>query len=380
MRILQITDSCVDVGGAETHFSNVVNLLRSKGHDVYTVHFDALRQRSKYGIKIKESRFWLLRRFYRLFFNPVIYYQLRKYIQSVEPDVIHIHKNNKYPSMVLLACRNYRTIHTVHGFDAVFPFGLESGGISGGVSGFSYFLKFLYYHPFYKTKALLEKKIVTGFISPSKILAEAMHNAGYRHITILPNFIDVNYWQFRNKQYAPYKILFVGKLSKIKGTEYLIRALSLLVASFPEIMLTIVGDGDQRKYLEALSSRLNLKKNIVFVGNRSSEKIRDYYSSHTLFVLPSICRENYPMTLCEAMSCGIPCIGTRIGGIQEIIKHNSRGFLVEPRNHGDLARAIKRLLNDKKLQVTFAENSRKFAEVHLNHGRYYQKLFEIYTH
>ncbi|MBI4232779.1 glycosyltransferase family 4 protein, partial [Candidatus Peregrinibacteria bacterium] len=398
MRILQITDSFTDVGGAETHFFSLVALLKKNGNEVFTLHFDSYGKKTPSGLKVKESSSWFLRRFYRLFFNPFMYSTLRKYITSLHPDIIHIHKNNKYPSMVLLACRNYRTVHTVHGFGAIFPFGSDAVGKRNSLSksitlhsitlhsitlkdiesGFFHLIKSFYYYPFYHTKARLEKKIVTRFISPSKILAEAMHKAGYQHITILPNFIDMDYWQFRNKQPPPYKILFVGKLSKIKGVEYLILALSLLVESFPEITLTIVGDGDQRKYLEGLSRRLHLKKNVVFTGNSSSEKIRSYYYAHTLFVLPSICMENYPVTLCEAMACGVPCIGTKIGGIQEIIKHNSRGFLVEPCNHKDLARAIKILLNDRKLQVTFAENSRKFAESHLNHGVYYQKLFEIY--
>lgn len=156
-------------------------------------------------------------------------------------------------------------------------------------------------------------------------------------------------------------VAYAGKLNRGKGLEHLIRAWESVSGIHKDAHLVLIGSGggqslsceeDLRRLVEekALGSR------VTFTGY--VHNVHEYLQASDLLILPS---ENEAFGLCilEAMSCGIPVIATRVGGIPEIITHLENGVLVEPADPCGLARQIDRLLSQPRLAGLLVENARR---------------------
>jgi teichuronic acid biosynthesis glycosyltransferase TuaC len=141
-------------------------------------------------------------------------------------------------------------------------------------------------------------------------------------------------------------VLSVGNLIPIKGHESLVRAAASLSAEFPSLRWEIIGDGPERRRLQALAKELRISDRVSFLGRQSRTQVADALQRCTIFVLPS----RYEALGCvylEAMSTGKPTIGCRNQGIAEVIQHGWNGLLVGPDDQGELTRAISTLLRDE---------------------------------
>jgi glycosyltransferase involved in cell wall biosynthesis len=156
-------------------------------------------------------------------------------------------------------------------------------------------------------------------------------------------------------------ILSVGRLAEKKGIRYLIMAMEYVVKKFPEAKLIIVGDGPERKSLEALAKNLGLGKSIIFAGKICSRNLPEFYATADLFVGPSIVTESgdtegLGVVFLEALASGTCAIGSNVGGIPDIIEHNRTGILVRQKDARQLSGSIIRLLQNKKLRKSLALN------------------------
>jgi glycosyltransferase involved in cell wall biosynthesis len=88
----------------------------------------------------------------------------------------------------------------------------------------------------------------------------------------------------------------------------------------------------------------DVQDRVIWPGFVPHDRIAELMGERTIFVQPSICEEGFGLPLAEAMACGLPCVGTRRGGITELLEHSQAGLLVEPGNSEALALAIDRLL------------------------------------
>src|SRR3989344_1138092 len=168
-----------------------------------------------------------------------------------------------------------------------------------------------------------------------------------KNIQVIPNGIDIKKFENIKVKKAPYpKILWVGRFDKVKRVEDLIKAIENVIEKIPNAKLTLVGYGYEEEKLKKLTKKLKLEGHVIFAGKKiDDDLIREYKSSH-LFILPSA-SEGQPITLLEAMACGLPIIATKTGGIPEIIKDNVNGLLVPPNGDNDLANAIIWCLTNK---------------------------------
>lgn len=149
----------------------------------------------------------------------------------------------------------------------------------------------------------------------------------------------------RIKQSDPL-ISVIGRLSPEKGVDTFIKAFDRAVQSIPQACGLIVGDGQERIRLENQARDLGLKGKILFL--RHTETPGDFISASDLIILPSR-TEGLPNLALEAMALGKPIIATRVGGITELIEHNSSGLLVPPDNPTALAVAMVEVLGNPQL-------------------------------
>ncbi|MGQ4895209.1 MAG: glycosyltransferase [Candidatus Njordarchaeia archaeon] len=141
------------------------------------------------------------------------------------------------------------------------------------------------------------------------------------------------------------KILFtLGNLVEQKGHKYAIQAISEVVKIREDIMYLIGGSGKLKKKLQNQINNLNLQNNIKIIGFVPDKLLNYYLNACDLFVLPSLSEGN-PTVMFECLGCGKPFIGTKVGGIPEIIVSDDYGLLCEPANPKELAENILVALN-----------------------------------
>jgi len=174
-------------------------------------------------------------------------------------------------------------------------------------------------------------------------------------------------------------VLFVGRLARKKGVEYLIRAFPEVLACHPDARLLVVGDGPCRGELEALSSQLQLQGHICFAGPQPPAALPPLYQNSHVFVGPSVVArsgdtEAFGLVFVEAMAAGRPVVGTAVGGIPEVVIAGRTGLVVEPQSPDSLAAAINRLLDSPAEAGRMGALARRWArrkfDWHLVAARY----------
>jgi glycosyltransferase involved in cell wall biosynthesis len=143
-------------------------------------------------------------------------------------------------------------------------------------------------------------------------------------------------------------VLSVGRLVRSKGTESLIRA----VKDHPQFRLIIVGDGPLANELQEIAKPLGDR--VVFLGSRDHTELPGIYTASDIFCIPSL-SEGLGLVTLEAMASGVCVMGSRVGGIPEIIHHEENGLLFEPENVEALSVTLLRLAEDPLLRCRLAE-------------------------
>lgn len=139
-------------------------------------------------------------------------------------------------------------------------------------------------------------------------------------------------------------LLTVAQLIKTKGIDVLIRALAELPV---DVVLWIVGEGDEAAQLHELCSELLLTSRIYFHGLQKN--VAPFMQAANCFVCPSLWAEAAGLANIEASACGLPVIASRIGGLPEYVEDGRTGFLFSPGDYLELARCIQSLVEDSKL-------------------------------
>jgi glycosyltransferase involved in cell wall biosynthesis len=175
-------------------------------------------------------------------------------------------------------------------------------------------------------------------------------------------------------------LICIGRLSLEKGHADLVAALAELRRSGTIAHLAIAGEGPEQSNLEADLHRLELKEQVTFLG--LVKDVRPLYRLADLMVLPSH-SEGSPNVLLEAMAAECAIVATRVGGIPEIVEHETSALLVPPQNPGALSTAIQRVLNDKALRQRLTSVGLQLASTRHTVGtyaeervRFYQQLLE----
>lgn len=151
----------------------------------------------------------------------------------------------------------------------------------------------------------------------------------------------------------------IAILRRKKGHHTLLDAIPLVLKEFPRTNFLFVGDGPQRQNIEKRIEELGIADNVKLLGLRND--VPELLKIIDLFVLPTF-EEALGTSFLEAMAMRKPVIGTRVGGIPEIVKDGISGILVEPENPIGLAAAIINLLNDKKQMEKIGNTGRKIVE------------------
>lgn len=147
-------------------------------------------------------------------------------------------------------------------------------------------------------------------------------------------------YQPRIRQGSSLRLICVCRLVRRKGLDHLISAMAELRSHGAH--LQIIGTGELEDDLRQLVKDKGLDDCIDLVGYVPREDLWEYYNSADIFVLPSL-SESFGQVLLEAMSCGLPIVASRVGGIAEVVDSGSGGLLVEPASSTAIVHAVRTL-------------------------------------
>jgi phosphatidylinositol alpha-mannosyltransferase len=259
-------------------------------------------------------------------------------------DIIHLHE----PFMPMLCSAilrfsNTANVATFHAF--------------GGTPGYKFARPI--------STIMLRRRLrkLDGKIAVSQAAMEfaSKHVPGYYNI--IPNGIDLELFSPDVSPISEFcdgklNILFVGRLEKQKGVNYLIKAYRRVRQEVPNSRLIIVGPGTRLrgKYeKEVLRSGL---KDVIFVGGKPQSELPQYYKTADVFCAPATGLESFGIVLLEAMAVGKPIVATNIEGYNSVLTHGVEGLLVPPKNEEMLARALVSLLTNESLRQQMAARAR----------------------
>ncbi|NQZ56620.1 MAG: glycosyltransferase family 4 protein [Lentisphaeraceae bacterium] len=313
--------------------------------------------------------------------------KFKVFCQEFRADIIHVHKVYNEISPVILKWINIPVVMTAHDYQTVFPYEKipdleedQSQLLEGSLVGNSTALNRLkkYFDSagnsvitwIHKHTACCRSSICY-YIAPSHYLRHILSYSGIPQgrIIVVHNFADP-----QEVVTVPGKsILYIGRISRERGVDCLIRAFQLLGGNRQLIMC---GEGPMRELLQSYCIRENL--NVKWLGVESPSKINRYMQKAGLVVIPSRSSENSSMTIVKSLASGRPVIVSDSGGDSELVHHGKNGFIFQSGDTDALKEILSVALKSDLIKLSYKaieDAAHKFSsEKHL------KKIVAIYRH
>lgn len=184
----------------------------------------------------------------------------------------------------------------------------------------------------------LADRIICDCEDTKRVLLER-YDIPEEKITVITCAIDSKFFYFSGQQKEPNSILYIGRIDKRKGIEFLIRSMPYVVQKIPEVQLLVGGKGSYLEKMKSLVNQLDLKRNVTFLGFIPDDQLNSLYNKSQCVVVPSIF-EGFGMTVIEALAAGTRVVGTDVDGIRSTLTSGDYGPLVPYGDHRALAEAI----------------------------------------
>lgn len=297
-------------------------------------------------------------------------FEIIRFCKKIKPDVIHINssKASILASLAGRICHVPKIVHTVHGF--AFD------------EDISFVKKFLY--------RIAEK--FTGACKDDFIFLSKKDKESAKRKKIFPKYgshiiyngINPQEIFFEERERAknmlgiPHNAFVFGTIAnlyKTKGIEYFIEAFALIEKKLPfHALCLVIGEGDERKYLESLIKKLGIEKKFFLAGKRAGAS--SLLKAFDVFVVSSV-KEGMPFSALEAMAAGLPVISTKAGAMEEIFE-GSKEILVEIKNPHALANALMKIALSLELRKTLIEKNLRLVQAKFHKNTMIQKTLQVY--
>ncbi|EGV28494.1 sugar transferase, PEP-CTERM/EpsH1 system associated [Thiorhodococcus drewsii AZ1] len=288
-----------------------------------------------------------------------IFPQLFQLLRRIKPQVVHTYNLATLECQCVARLANVRTrIHAEHGRDASDPAGTN------------------------RKHRLLRRLVdpcVSHYVGVSRDIADWLTTyigLSPSKVSVIRNGVDTaTYRPGQAQKRSDFRFLNVARLDPVKDQNTLIKACRILAAKHANFRLTIAGDGPARSALTKQVDDDRLQDRVHFAGQVASPL--ELYQSHDVFVLSSIA-EGTPMTVLEAMACGLPVIATQVGGIPALVTPGHSGYLVPARDPVRLAAEMEQYLLAPDSALAHGRHARATALEHLDAHQADQAYLQLY--
>jgi glycosyltransferase involved in cell wall biosynthesis len=280
--------------------------------------------------------FWAVRLFKQVGVSLWLLLNGRRIISSYSLDKLNIHAG---PGGVLLVCRlPVPVIVTCH-----HTYWQQYTHIK------AQFWKRIFL-PFEKMTYRLADGIISDCEDTKRVLIERYGIASGK-ISVIHCAVDTEQFHPLNVPRTPNCALYIGRIAKRKGIDFLIRSMPLVVRQVPDAQLLVGGKGEYLEKMKSLVGRLNLEQHVTFLGFVPDDRLNPLYNQAQCVVVPSMF-EGFGITVIEALAAGTRVVGTDTDGIREIINSGDYGSLVPYGDCHALADAIvAELRNPRKVEA-----------------------------
>ncbi len=199
--------------------------------------------------------------------------------------------------------------------------------------------------------------------TPTKVLADELHEHGFKNVCVLTNAID--YEQFSNGKNAAWgkktNLVYFGRVSFEKRIDIALEALFLLRKKYSNVEMNIIGSGPAEESLRRQARELGIEKNVHFLGPKRGKELAHAVKQNHILVAPSP-METQGLYVLEAMASGLCVVGANARAIPVALGKNERGLLFETNNVEDCAAKIERLMKNPMLRKSLSTNAKKWVK------------------
>jgi glycosyltransferase involved in cell wall biosynthesis len=294
-----------------------------------------------------------------------IFRDIASCFKVLRPDIVHINSHlflSNYQAAKVACSLGLPVVVTVH-------------GVMASRSLFLRTLQRVYLWTVARSLFNSAKAVICLTENDASAVAELI--GGYHKISVIPNGVDLDLFKPSSKKIEGL-ITWIGRLVPEKGLIYLLRAMRDVIREVPNARLLVIGDGISRNKLMSLSRQFGLADNVEFLGAIGRMEVAKILSRASVFAFPSL-REGLPLSVLEAMSCGVPVVGSDIPGVNDLIDNGVTGILVPPRDQMALARAIISLLKNYERQRVMGLAARHTIVNKYSWSSVIQKLSDVYN-
>lgn len=421
MKILLVNKFHYRKGGAETYYLTVGSELERMGHEV--AYFS---MKHPNNLPCKWDRYFVAQREYNdvknplsavrdgiaLIYSPEAKRNFQALCEDFRPDVVHLNNVHRQITLSILDAPYLKEHHvpvfyTAHDYVTICPGYLMLDGegrvcdacLEDGKYRHCIENRCVKGSRAKSALAALEASFnrahrsnerIDRVIAPSSFMRSKLIEGGWPEgkVVALQNFADDAILARASgvagdvtDRESPY-LLFFGRLSAEKGVDVLFRAFDAAAPSLPRDMrLIVVGDGPDAAEFRELAASLDSAPRIEFAGYQTGDALQTYVERASLAIASSRCRENMPYSIVEAFAAGTPVVGTRIGGIPELVADGVTGFACEPGDVATMADAMVRgaeAFLDAPVYVRMQESCRAYVRENCSRDKFMDQLVELY--
>ena len=421
MKILLVNKFHYRKGGAETYYLTVGSELERMGHEV--AYFS---MKHPNNLPCKWDKYFVTQREYNdvknplsavrdgiaLIYSPEAKRNFQALCEEFRPDVVHLNNIHRQITLSILDAPYLKEHHvpvfyTAHDYVTVCPGYLMLDGegrvcdacLEDGKYRHCIENRCVKGSRAKSALAALEASFnsshhsnerIDRVIAPSRFMRSKLIEGGWPEgkVEALQNFADDAILARASgvaddvtDRESPY-LLFFGRLSAEKGVDVLLRAFDVAAPSLPRDMrLIVVGDGPDAAEFRDLAVSLDSAPRIEFAGYQTGDALQTYVERASLAIASSRWRENMPYSIVEAFAAGTPVVGTRIGGIPELVTDGVTGFACEPGDVATMADAMVRgaeAFLDAPVYVRMQESCRAYVRENCSRDKFMDQLVKLY--
>ena len=421
MKILLVNKFHYRKGGAETYYLTVGSELERMGHEV--AYFS---MKHPNNLPCKWDKYFVTQREYNdvknplsavrdgiaLIYSPEAKRNFQALCEEFRPDVVHLNNVHRQITLSILDApylkeHHVPVVYTAHDYVTICPGYLMLDGegrvcdacLEDGKYRHCIENRCVKGSRAKSALAALEASFnrshhsnerIDRVIAPSRFMRSKLIEGGWPEgkVLALQNFADDAILARASgvandvtDRESPY-LLFFGRLSAEKGVDVLLRAFDAAAPSLPRDMrLIVVGDGPDAAEFRELAASLDSAPRIEFAGYQTGDALQTYVERASLAIASSRWRENMPYSIVEAFAAGTPVVGTRIGGIPELVANGVTGFACEPGDVATMADAMVRgaeAFLDAPVYVRMQESCRAYVRENCSRDKFMDQLVELY--
>ncbi len=353
MRIVHFAESSLPyISGITIALNHLIKEQKKQGHEVllFAPHYPEVQEEENIIRLLSIASHYPKHR-------VPLPFGMKKDLEKFQPEVIHVHAPFVTGIAALYHAKRLKipVVYTFH-------------------TQFDKYLHHVPLVPHFFIKQPLRKYLrwfgnrVNSVIAPTSTMKDYLLQLKIKKpIAVIPNglsFPEINEDKsaLRKKLGLPQDkklLIYLGRLSKEKNLNFLLKAFSLILKADPKILLILVAHGPQKNQLEKLSHSLNIYNNVMFVGEVSNLEAYSYLKACDLFVFASK-TETQGLVVAEAASQGLPVVAIDADGVCEGVINNQTGFLVEEKEI-IFRDSVLKLLRNASLSQDFSQAGEKFV-------------------